>query len=252
MMINQQYLSLALSMLVLGATNTEAFAPSTSAFAVSGSSTATPFVRSLTYLCAEEEAQEGGDAPAEPSPAADAAPVDILNSPDFLKRKIDVLKSDIQATELKIEALTATVEEGKAEWGPQLEKLQSESANVQERLGNQNKQGDTMATVQVVREMLGVLDNYDRALGSIEPTTDEEKEIEAEFKATYAQILETFDALGVKTVETIGTEFDYEVHQAVMQMPTDEFEEGIVCSEMGKGFILGETLIRAAMVAVAR
>lgn len=109
-----------------------------------------------------------------------------------------------------------------------------------------------MAIVQVVREMLGVLDNFDRALGSITPETDEQKEIETEFRATYAEILATFEKLGVKTVETVGTEFNYEYHQAVMQMPTDEFEEGIVCSEMAKGFIMDETLIRAAMVAVAR
>jgi len=108
-----------------------------------------------------------------------------------------------------------------------------------------------MATVQVVREMLGVLDNYDRALGAIKPETDEEKEIEAEYKATYEQILKTFESLGVTVVETVGKEFDYEFHQAVMQMPTDEYEEGIVCSEMAKGFALGDTLIRAAMVAVA-
>ena len=108
-----------------------------------------------------------------------------------------------------------------------------------------------MATVQCVREMLGVLDNFDRALGSITPETDEQKEIEAEFKTTYDEILATFESLGVTTVETVGKEFDYEYHQAVMQMPTDEYEEGIVCTEMAKGFVLGETLIRAAMVAVA-
>lgn len=123
--------------------------------------------------------------------------------------------------------------------------------NIQERLGNQNKQGDTMATVQVVREMLAVLDNYDRAFGAVTPETEEEKAIEAEYKATYDQILEIFESLGVTTVETVGKEFDYEYHQAVMQKASDEFEEGIVCEEFAKGFVIGETLIRASMVAVA-
>ena len=292
-MFTQQYLPFA-ALLVLGAVNTEAF--SFSRPALVGPAT-TPFARSLTYLRAEEpqESQEEGEVSDDDAPPASGG-ADILNSPEFLKRKVDVLKSDLEAADAEIAALTAAVEEGKAEWGNQLEKLKTEvsgpcsffllvsparfilsfanltllncleplvpviisnfliskHANIQERLGNQNKQGDNMAVVQVVREMLGVLDNFDRALGSITPETDEQKEIEAEFKATYAEILATFEKLGVKTVETVGTEFNYEYHQAVMQMPTDEFEEGIVCSEMAKGFIMDETLIRAAMVAVAR
>jgi molecular chaperone GrpE len=46
-------------------------------------------------------------------------------------------------------------------------------------------------------------------------------------------------------------EFDYEFHQAVMQKPSEEYEEGIVCEELAKGFKLNDQLIRAAMVVVA-
>ena len=115
----------------------------------------------------------------------------------------------------------------------------------------QNKGGDAMATVQVAREMLGVLDNFDRAFGAITPETDEEKAIEAEYHSVYQQILDTFKELGVEEVATLGAEFDYEVHQAVMQKPSDEYEEGQVCEEFQKGFKVGDTLVRAAMVAVA-
>lgn len=108
-----------------------------------------------------------------------------------------------------------------------------------------------MAVVQVIREMLDVLDNYDRAFGAVTPETDEEKAIEAEYKETYDQIVKTFENLGVSVIETVGKEFDYEYHQAIMQRPTDEYEEGIVCEEFQKGFVLGDTLIRASMVAVA-
>ena len=108
-----------------------------------------------------------------------------------------------------------------------------------------------MATVQVVREMLGVLDNFDRAFGAVKAETDEQMEIESKFRTTYDQILEIFKDLGVTTVETVGTEFDYAVHQAVMQKPSEEYEEGICCEEFAKGFVMGDTLIRAAMVAVA-
>ena len=115
----------------------------------------------------------------------------------------------------------------------------------------QNKGGDTMATVQVVRNMLSVLDNYDRAFGAITPETPEQAAIEAAYQETYQQILDIFAELGVEEVATLGTEFDYEVHQAVMQKPSEEYEEGLVCEEFQKGFKVGDTLVRAAMVAVA-
>ena len=54
------------------------------------------------------------------------------------------------------------------------------------------------------------------------------KIIESELGKPIDQIYDTFEKLGVTEVPTIGAEFDYEVHQAVMQRPSDEYEEGIV------------------------
>ena len=108
-----------------------------------------------------------------------------------------------------------------------------------------------MAITLVVREILELLDNFDRAFGAVKPETDAEMAIEAEYKELYDSIVATFENLGVEQVKTVGTEFDYEVHQAVMQRPSDEYEEGMVCDEFQKGFKMGDTLIRAAMVAVA-
>lgn len=108
-----------------------------------------------------------------------------------------------------------------------------------------------MATVQVARQMLEVLDNFDRAFGAVRPESEEEMAIETEFKEVYESVLSVFADLGVEQVETLGTEFDYEYHQAVMQKPGTDYEEGIVCEELQKGFKLDDVLIRAAMVAVA-
>lgn len=175
---------------------------------------------------------------------------DILNSPAFLKRKIDVLRSDIEKLESDLEKIKIQVEAGKAEWGQQMDDLDKEYKQIQERLSNQNRDGDGAATVQVARQMLNVLDNYDRAFGVVTAETDSEKEIEDAYKASYQKILNTFDALGIREIETVGKEFDYEVHQAVMQRPS-EYDEGIVCEELQKGFVLGDKLIRAAMVSVS-
>lgn len=115
----------------------------------------------------------------------------------------------------------------------------------------QSKGGDIMATVQVVRQMLTVLDNFDRAFGAVHPSTEDERAIESEFRTTYQMMLDSFAEMGVEEVPTTGIEFDYQIHQAVMQKPSDMYEEGIVCEEFQKGFKCGDTLVRAAMVAVA-
>jgi molecular chaperone GrpE len=122
---------------------------------------------------------------------------------------------------------------------------------IQERMNTQSKKGNTMATVQVARNMLKAMDGLNRAFGAIKPSNAEEEAIEAEYKEAYNQILTTFEGLGIEVIETVGKEFDYEVHQAVMQKPSPDYEEGIVCEELQKGFKIGDTLIRASMVVVA-
>lgn len=123
--------------------------------------------------------------------------------------------------------------------------------NIQNRFSEQGSQGDETAIINVARKFLELLDNYDRAFKAVTPETDEEKAIEAKYKATNENILSIFKDLGVTEVPTLGIEFDYEIHQAVMQRPSEDYEEGIVCDELQKGYALGEKLIRAAMVSVA-
>eukprot|EP00980_Cylindrotheca_fusiformis_P011270 scaffold2595_cov107-Cylindrotheca_fusiformis.AAC.3 len=202
-----------------------------------------------TCLHAEDDNEAGTEA--ETEAASSSSETDILSSPAFLKRKVEVLKSDIEKAEQDIQAAQEQAEAGKAEWGPQLEDLQREYKNIQERMSTQSKAGDEMAAINVVREMLELLDNFDRAFGVIKPENDAEAAIEAEYKALYQSIVDTFDKLGVEQVATVGTDFDYEVHQAIAQRPVENFEEGVVCEEYQKGFKMGDTLIRAAMVVVA-
>jgi len=177
---------------------------------------------------------------------------DILNSPAFLKRKIDVLKSDITAVDEKIAASNTVYEENKAEWGQQFDDLRKELSLMTERMTKQSSAGKEDATVDVARKLLDTLDNFDRAFGVVTPETDEERNVEASYKETYSMVLNVFDALGVEECKTVGTEFDYEVHQAIMTKMSEDYEEGIVCEELAKGFKMKDgKLIRAAMVVVA-
>ena len=82
--------------------------------------------RPSTCLFLSDEQEQSAGESAQEQNSNNNAPDDILNSPAFLKRKIDVLKSDIAKTEEGIAAAKQRLEEGKAEWGGQLEELQKE------------------------------------------------------------------------------------------------------------------------------
>ena len=206
------------------------------------------------YADADANAEEGEQPPA--SEATDAAlpsedMSDILNSPAFLQRKVDVLKSDISAIQTEIDEANTLYLAAKEEWGPKFDKINDESRLMQERFAREGSQEARVANIDVVSKMVNLIDTYDRAFQSIDASTDEEIEIVNAYKATYDLILNSFQELNVTKVETVGAEFDYENHQAIMSMPSDEFEEGMVCQEMAPGWRCGEDLIRAAMVVVA-
>lgn len=82
-----------------------------------------------TTLYSEEGAENNEGAPEEATedeaPAADAGN-DILNSPAFLKRKLEVLTADVAELEDRVSGMNAIYEENKVEWGPQMDKLRTE------------------------------------------------------------------------------------------------------------------------------
>lgn len=210
--------------------------------------------RSTTQIFAEkdEEGEKAAEDVPPPPPAPSGGEDNILNSPAFLLRKLDVIKADIAKAEESIVVAQETLVEGKAEWEKQLDALELEFKNQQERLQSRGNAGNDVAIMNVARSMLEVLDNFDRAFQAVSAETEEEIEIESKYQILYDTVLGIFEELGVKPVPTVGIEFDYEIHQAVLQRPSEDHEEGIVCEELQKGFILnGKTLIRAAMVSVA-
>jgi len=212
--------------------------------------------RRITSLFAEEDGEASSEEEIKSEEKVEESSsdsgTDILNSPAFLKRKLEVLQSDIEKIDAKMSSANDVYEANKAEWGPQLDDLRKEQANIQDRMKSKMKAGAGAANIQIARKLLNVIDNFDRAFSAITPETDAEKEVEAAYKESYDMVINQFADLGVKKVETVGTEFNYEFHSAVMTRPDEDHEEGIVCEELAKGFAMEDgTLIRAAMVVVA-
>ena len=96
-----------------------------------------------------------------------------------------------------------------------------------------------------------MLDNFDRARTSISPDGATQEATNAEYQEVHARLMATLGELGMEKIEAVGTEFDYNLHMAIQQQPSDEYDEGVVCAEMQPGYTLGGKLLRAAYVLVS-
>ena len=104
--------------------------------------------------------------------------------------------------------------------------------------------------VDLLRDLLLVVDDFDRAL-----TMDADEQSGAYRKGIeliHAKLHDLLRKQGVRPIEAVGTDFDPNVHQAVMHESSPDHREGEVISQMSRGYMLGDRLLRPAMVKVAK
>lgn len=103
---------------------------------------------------------------------------------------------------------------------------------------------------ECMKKVIEVVDNFDRAITMVEKIDNLDKMKET-FHVLNKQLMESLAKLGLEQIKSVGEQFDPNLHEAVMQTPTDEQPEDTVINELQKGYKLGEKVLRPAMVAVA-
>jgi len=106
------------------------------------------------------------------------------------------------------------------------------------------------ANQSLLRELLGVVDNLERALASSGENGTPDGLVEG-VDMTLKELLKIFDQFGVIPVESLEKPFDPTVHEAVMQEPSDTVPANTVIKELQKGYMLRDRLLRPAMVVVS-
>lgn len=101
----------------------------------------------------------------------------------------------------------------------------------------------------VIEKMLPVVDNFERGLASISEE-DKDSAFANGMNMIYKQLISELDKLGVKPIETVGEEFNPDIHNAVMQVESEEYESGIIAQELLKGYTYHDMVVRHSMVAV--
>ena len=101
----------------------------------------------------------------------------------------------------------------------------------------------------VIEKILPVVDNFERGLASVSQEKLEDPFVDG-MTRVYKQLLKELVGLGVKPIEAVGCEFDPNLHNAVMQVESEEYDSGVIAQELQKGYTYRDTVVRHSMVAV--
>ncbi len=130
-----------------------------------------------------------------------------------------------------------------------LVRLQADFDNYRKRIEKERGQERQRGIELVVEQLLPALDGFDRALAA-----DDDPgyaEYHKGFELIRKQLWDVLSKQGVQRIESVGKEFDPNVHHAIEQVATNDFAEGTVIGEMQPGYSFQNRVLRPAMVRVA-
>lgn len=159
---------------------------------------------------------------------------------------------DEKATDAALSDAQAKADEAIAEMQKKYTRLQADFANFKKRTANEKLQISEVVKLDVIQNVLPVVDNFERALNvPQDKMTDDVKSFVSGYEMIYKQLLQVLEKEGVKKIDALGKPFDPNFHQAVMRVPSDEYDDDVVVEVLQEGYTLGDKTVRPAMVKVA-
>jgi len=192
-----------------------------------------------------------------PSPSADddrdltpSASAEGPADPSELEGPADPSKVDAD-----LKALLDDAEQQKAEYLELAKRTQADFENYRRRMAAEVQAAAIRGKGQLAVELIGVIDNLERALEAvgIEPGGEEapEEPLAEGFLLTYRELCAVLARAGIEAFDPAGERFDPNRHEALQKMPVEGAEPGTVVETMQRGYRLGEQLIRPARVVVS-
>jgi len=164
------------------------------------------------------------------------------------------VSSDDLAPALTLEGQLAAVTEDRDQLAAEKAELQDRLLRVRAEFDNFRKRGERersdfihFAAMDMVKDVLPVLDDFERALKVETADRDYAKGVEL----IYQRLFETLKKMGLEPIDTAGKLFDPNLHQAVERVPSEEAEDQAILGEFQRGYNFKGKLLRPAMVRVA-
>lgn len=196
---------------------------------------------------AQETAQETAKT-AEATAAEETTATESAEQPETAAAEAEsTTEEDQHMKKKKLKAALEKAEAALADHKDQHLRLMAEYQNYRNRTTEEKKKIYGDAKADCIKSLLTVVDTFERAMDAACSDETYKKGIEM----TFSQLQKALEQMGVKEIAEVGVEFDPNLHNAIKQMDDTDFEENKVCQIYQKGYLLGDRLIRPAMVAVS-
>lgn len=172
------------------------------------------------------------DVPSEETPGSDAKDEKCGCKKGKKDKKLDALESK------------------NAELEDRVKRQMAEFENFRKRTEKEKSTMFDMGARSVIEKLLPVVDNFERGLASI--TEEQRGPVYDGMNMIYKQLMDELDKMDVKPIEALGQPFDPNLHNAVMQVESEEFESGVVAQELQKGYTHHGSVVRHSMVSVVK
>jgi len=178
---------------------------------------------------------------------ADNPNVEAEKTEEPKESEVEAETSEAPKEEAKDEAKEETKDEAKNNSEDKYLRLLADYQNLKRR--TEQEKGDiyAFANEKIVKDMLDVIDNFDRALS----TETQDSSYKAGMELIFKQFMGALEKAGVKEIEALGKEFDPNFHNAVLIEDNTDFKSGEVSCVMQKGYTLNGRVVRPSMVKVA-
>jgi len=165
-----------------------------------------------------------------------------------------VSNEEIEQELLQEEQISETeqLQQQVAEANDQVLRVQAEMQNVRRRVERDVENAHKYALDKFSAELLPVVDNLERALGSISADDESQKGVAEGIELTLKSFVDVLVRFKIEPIDPAGQPFDANLHQAVSMVPNPDLEPNTVMDVFQKGYTLNGRLIRPAMVIVAK
>jgi len=126
----------------------------------------------------------------------------------------------------------------------------ADTENYKKRLGREQEDLIKFAHESFFKDLIVTMDHFDKALEASAKASNMDAILEG-VKLIYGEIKETMKKNGVKDIDSVGKEFDPNLHEAIAKVPSEEHKEDNIVEEFRKGYFLNDRVLRASMVTVS-
>ncbi|MHB9038351.1 MAG: nucleotide exchange factor GrpE [Armatimonadota bacterium] len=158
----------------------------------------------------------------------------------------DTLSLDMNALQAEIENLQASAQEAHDRYLRTL----ADFDNFRKRQREETTRACDFARIEVISNLLPIIDNFERSVQAAEAQHSYDALVEG-VSLTLRQLHDMLTKQGVEPIESVGQEFNPELHEALMRVDSDEYPENTVVDELEKGYTLNGKVLRPARVRVA-